>query len=89
MLDVILSIRADEAGHRLVNNTFAGLKPDDYNPFAYGDAPGSMSGTKWGLNRDEAVEYFEKEDAARRAKSHKPKHMDSEGPFPGRDGTPA
>jgi ubiquinol oxidase len=89
MIDVILAIRADEAGHRMVNNTLAGLKSDDYNPFAYADAPPSLSGTKWGLDREEAVQYFEKEDAARRAKSHTPKHTDAEGPFAGRDGTSA
>ena len=33
MRDLILAIRADEANHRDVNHTFAGLKRDDTNPF--------------------------------------------------------
>jgi hypothetical protein len=33
MRDVILAIRADEAGHRDVNHTLAGLERDQTNPF--------------------------------------------------------
>lgn len=36
MRDVILAIRADEAHHRLVNHTFAALRPNDYNPYPPG-----------------------------------------------------
>ena len=32
MRDLILAIRMDEANHRDVNHTFAGLKRDDTNP---------------------------------------------------------
>jgi hypothetical protein len=32
MRDLILAIRMDEANHRDVNHTFAGLKPNDTNP---------------------------------------------------------
>ena len=31
--DVILAVRADEAHHRRVNHTFAGLDERDYNPY--------------------------------------------------------
>lgn len=34
MYDVIRNIRADEANHRDVNHTLAGLKIDDVNPFS-------------------------------------------------------
>jgi len=89
MMDVILSIRADESNHRMVHNTLAGLKADDYNPFAYGDAPAVTAGTKWGFERQEAIEYFEAEDKKRRAKIPATKISDSEGPFQGRDGVSA
>lgn len=36
MLDVILSIRADEAHHRVVNHKLATLKDDEYNPYKPG-----------------------------------------------------
>jgi hypothetical protein len=89
MEDVILSIRADESNHRMVHNTLAGLKADDYNPFAYGDAPAVSAGTKWGFERQEAIEYFEAEDKKRRARIHAKKECDGEGPFQGRNGVSA
>jgi hypothetical protein len=36
------------------------------NPFAYGNAPAALRGSTWGLERDEALAYFEREDAKRR-----------------------
>jgi hypothetical protein len=36
MRDLLLAIRADEACHSHVNHTFAGMKPNDTNPFAPG-----------------------------------------------------
>jgi Alternative oxidase len=33
MEDLLLAIRADEAGHRHVNHTLAGLQDRDKNPF--------------------------------------------------------
>lgn len=73
----------------MVNHTLANLKADDYNPFAYGDADPATRGLTWGMSRDEAISYFEAEDAKRRNKSHTPVHSDEKGPFPGRDGIPA
>jgi hypothetical protein len=35
--DVILSIRADEAHHRLVNHTLGSMNPEDKNPFKPGE----------------------------------------------------
>lgn len=89
ILDVMRALRADEANHRYINHTLAGLKSDDYNPFAYGDAPPSSRGLSWGLTREEAIQYFEAEDAKRRQMLHTSVHTDDKGPFQGRDGTPA
>lgn len=36
MRDVVLTIRADEAHHRLVNHTLASMKETDYNPYKPG-----------------------------------------------------
>lgn len=36
MRDVILSIRADEAHHRIVNHTLSSMKPSDQNPYGPG-----------------------------------------------------
>jgi hypothetical protein len=78
------------ANHRYTNHTLAGLKDDDYNPFAYGDASPSTRGLTWGLTREEAIQYFEEEDAKRRQKKHvSTVHSDEQGPFQGRDGSPA
>lgn len=66
MLDVIRSLRADEANHRYINHTLAELKPSDFNPFAYGDPSPQLRGKTWGLTRDEAIAYFEHEDIKRR-----------------------
>jgi len=35
MRDLILAVRADEANHRDVNHTLAGLRPDQVNPFVF------------------------------------------------------
>lgn len=90
----IITYKARDAHYplsrRYINHTLAGLKADDYNPFAYGDAPPSSRGLNWGLTRDEAIQYFEVEDLKRRQKDHHTTvHQDDKGPFQGRDGTPA
>jgi hypothetical protein len=47
LLDVIKSIRADEATHRFVNHSLANLDQHrDYNPFALSDASPEVRGTK-------------------------------------------
>lgn len=105
MIDVIRALRADEANHRYVNHTLAELKPDDFNPFAYGDAPPVQRGASWGLTRDEAISYFERQDALRRhvdqakqqpaskageeATSSSTLKKDESKAFPGREGVPA
>lgn len=33
MLDLLYAVRADEAGHRFTNHTFANVKDQDFNPF--------------------------------------------------------
>lgn len=89
ILDVMRAYRADEAEHRYVQHTFAELKADDYNPFAYGGAPPASRGLTWGLTREQAIQYFETEDAKRRERQHVAPHQDNKGPFQGRDGAPA
>lgn len=37
MRDLVLAVRADEACHSHVNHTFAGMKPDETNPFGSGN----------------------------------------------------
>jgi len=39
--DLVLAVRADEAHHRLVQHTFAGMRPDEPNPFTP-DQPGCV-----------------------------------------------
>lgn len=34
MLDLLYAIRADEAGHRFANHTFANVQDHDFNPFS-------------------------------------------------------
>jgi hypothetical protein len=98
ILDVMRALRADEANHRYVNHTLAELKADDFNPFAYGDAKPIERGVNWGLTRDEAIAYFEGEDAKRRMpesqsppapSSPKMAGDDAGKSFPGREGIPA
>lgn len=92
ILDVMRALRADEANHRYVNHTLAELKADDFNPFAYGDAKPVERGASWGLTRDEAIAYFEREDAKRRTSEpieDKSDDDDSGKSFPGREGIPA
>jgi len=49
MEDLLLAIRADEAGHRHVNHTLAGLEARDKNPFT----PEEME--KHGRRRSDAM----------------------------------
>ena len=57
MEDLLLAVRADEAGHRHVNHTLAGLEARDKNPFTpeemarHGRKPEEMKGLGW--DRDE------------------------------------
>lgn len=89
MLEMIQAIRSDEANHRYINHTLAGLKSSDYNPFAYDDAPPSSRGLTWGLTREEAIQYFEIEDGKRRQKKDIILQRDNNGPFQGKNGTAA
>lgn len=34
MLDLLYAVRADEAGHRFANHTFANVQDHDFNPFS-------------------------------------------------------
>jgi ubiquinol oxidase len=88
MLDVMRSIRADEANHRQIHHTLANLKADDFNPFAYGDAPAATRGMTWGFTREEAIQYFEQQDAKRRQALQIDVQRDDKGPFQGREGNP-
>lgn len=64
--DVMRALRADEANHRFINHTLASIESQDFNPFAYGEAHPTERGGRWGLERHEALDWFEKEDAKRR-----------------------
>ncbi|MCO5554297.1 hypothetical protein L7F22_007825 [Adiantum nelumboides] len=95
ILDVMRALRSDEANHRFINHTLAGLKSDDFNPFAFGDAPPMERGRTWGMTRDEAIAYFEREDAKRRGisiqegrKERQEERQEGSKPFEGSKGTP-
>ncbi|GAA5883495.1 hypothetical protein JCM1840_003195, partial [Sporobolomyces johnsonii] len=60
MLDLILAVRADEAGHRFTNHTLANLSKDDFNPVALKHAPPTIEGTKLGFTREESLEWARK-----------------------------
>ncbi|KAJ9479012.1 Alternative oxidase [Pseudozyma hubeiensis] len=63
LVDVIRAIRADEATHRHINHTFAGLESDDPNPFALREPPARMRAETYGLEREEALEWAKAKDA--------------------------
>ncbi|GAC93412.1 alternative oxidase [Pseudozyma hubeiensis SY62] len=63
LVDVIRAIRADEATHRHINHTFAGLESDDPNPFALREPPARMRAETYGLEREEALEWAKGKDA--------------------------
>lgn len=59
--DVIRAVRADEATHRHVNHTLASLDPrEDPNPYAVKEVPAKVRGEKWGLEREEALEWVKR-----------------------------
>lgn len=57
LVDVIRAVRADEATHRHINHTFASLESTDPNPFAMREPPAKMRAEKYGLEREEALEW--------------------------------
>ncbi|POY74456.1 hypothetical protein BMF94_2454 [Rhodotorula taiwanensis] len=57
MIDLIRVVRADEAGHRFVNHTLAGLKKDDYNPVAMIHQSARQQGQLPGFTREESLEW--------------------------------
>lgn len=58
--DLILNVRADEAGHRFLNHTLANLKKDDINPFAFRHPTAQMQGELPGVSREEGLQWAEK-----------------------------
>ncbi|KAM0747595.1 AOX-domain-containing protein [Meredithblackwellia eburnea MCA 4105] len=61
MLDLILAVRADEAGHRFVNHTLANLdSKTDFNPFGLRHADAVQQGTLPGISRDESLAWMKK-----------------------------
>ncbi|GAA5902710.1 alternative oxidase [Sporobolomyces salmoneus] len=59
MKDLLLAVRADEAGHRFVNHTLANLNPDDPNPVAMKHASPIEQGNKPGMTREESFAWLE------------------------------
>ncbi|GFZ46772.1 Alternative oxidase, mitochondrial, partial [Saitozyma sp. JCM 24511] len=65
LLDVIKSIRADEATHRFVNHSLANLDQHrDYNPFALSDASPEVRGTKACFTREESARFAQQNERA-------------------------
>ncbi|KAM0747600.1 alternative oxidase [Meredithblackwellia eburnea MCA 4105] len=61
MLDLVLAVRADEAGHRFVNHTLANLDTkNDFNPFGLRHADAIQQGTLPGISREESIEWIKK-----------------------------
>ncbi|KAI5478296.1 alternative oxidase [Pseudohyphozyma bogoriensis] len=61
MIDLVLAVRADEAGHRFVNHSLANLDPKkDFNPFGMKHATPEMQGTLPGVSREEGLEWAKK-----------------------------
>ncbi|GAA5937637.1 alternative oxidase [Sporobolomyces koalae] len=57
MRDMILAVRADEAGHRFVNHTLANLSQDDFNPVALKHASPVQQGQLPGFTREQGLEW--------------------------------
>lgn len=57
VLDLVRAVRADEAGHRFVNHSFAELNKDDANPVSFKHASPTLQGTKPGFSREESLEW--------------------------------
>ncbi|GAA5985018.1 hypothetical protein JCM11641_000820 [Rhodosporidiobolus odoratus] len=60
MYDLVAAVRADEAGHRFVNHSFANLKKDDFNPVGLIHAPPVTQGSKAGFTREESLAWAKK-----------------------------
>lgn len=61
VLDLVLAVRADEAGHRMVNHTLANLDPNtDFNPFGLKHASATQQGQMAGFSRAESLEWSNK-----------------------------
>ncbi|GAA5850297.1 hypothetical protein JCM3766R1_001161 [Sporobolomyces carnicolor] len=58
MRDLLLAVRADEAGHRFVNHTMANLEPDDPNPVAMKHATAVQQGQEPGMTREQSLEWL-------------------------------
>jgi len=59
MVDLMLAVRADEAGHRFVNHTLRTLSQrEDVNPFAMKYPDAHEKGTKAGLTREESLQLL-------------------------------
>lgn len=57
MLDLILAVRADEAGHRFMNHTLADLGEKDLNPFGLRHAPVELQGKLPGFTREQSLKW--------------------------------
>ncbi|BGP18162.1 hypothetical protein JCM10213_009005 [Rhodosporidiobolus nylandii] len=57
MYDLVAAVRADEAGHRFTNHTFANLQTDDANPVAMRHATPMIQGTTTGFTREESLAW--------------------------------
>lgn len=69
LVDVIRAVRADEATHRCINHTLASLDyKEDPNPFASRELDGQVRGEKYGLEREEALEWAKGEEGKDRSK---------------------
>lgn len=60
MRDMILAVRADEAGHRFLNRTLANLEPGQMNPFGLSHPDPIMQGTRGGLSKEESQAWSDK-----------------------------
>ncbi|GAA6064106.1 hypothetical protein JCM10212_003669 [Sporobolomyces blumeae] len=59
MRDLLLAVRADEAGHRFVNHTLSNLEKDDFNPVALKHPSTNVIGTKLGFTREEGIKWLQ------------------------------
>ncbi|KAL7005460.1 inducible alternative oxidase 2 [Cystobasidiomycetes sp. EMM_F5] len=58
MLDLLYAVRADEAGHRFTNHTFANVKDQDFNPFGIKEPDTKIQSASAGFTREEAMKWY-------------------------------
>ncbi|SAM82122.1 related to alternative oxidase precursor, mitochondrial [Ustilago bromivora] len=70
LVDVIRAVRADEATHRCINHTLASLDyKEDPNPFASRELEAEVRGERYGLERQEALQWAKGEQGKDRSES--------------------